>query len=364
MSQSSARILFLLGASHHTAPIELREKLALTADKMGSFCHELGQLPGLQEFAILNTCNRVEFYGVAAGRETVHELEAAFCRFQGFPSDEFGRIRQHTAGVQTVQHLLEVSSGLDSQMLGETEILGQVKEAYADAQQRKTVGPVLNRLFQKAFQHAKYVRTHTAITEGQISVANVAVELAQKIFGQLSRTRILLLGAGDIGEKTAKAFVSRGAGTLTVASRTFDRAMQLAQGLDAKALPFDNFVHHLSEFDVVVCSTAAPAAVVTKPNVAAAMKSRAAQPLFLIDLALPRNVAPDVATHENVFLYNLDDLAKIAEENLAARVLEVAKAREILRQKADGVWKQLGLPTTARPSGAVDSAFEHRASPS
>ena len=335
-------VLFLVGASHHTTPIALREKLALTADKMESFCGSLRRLRGLREYAVLNTCNRVEFYGVAEDEATLGELQAHFCTFQGFSAEEFRSIRQQILGHAVVQHLVEVASGLDSQMLGETEILGQVKEAYAAAQRRQSVGPILNRLFQKSFQHAKYVRTYTAITEGQISIANVAVDLAQKIFGELSNTRILLIGAGDIGEKTAKAFQSRGAASLTVSSRTLERAMELAQAYDAEALPFENVPHHLSEYDVVVCSTAAPTAVVSERDAEAAMKKRRTQPLFFIDLAMPRDVDPAVRNLENVFVYNLDDLAQIAEENRAARAVEVTRARELLKDKAEALWRQVG----------------------
>ena len=338
---TSQSLLFLVGASHHKTPIELREKLALTADKMDRFCSGLNKLRGLREYAVLNTCNRVEFYGVAEDSGTLAELQQQFCTFQEFPPDQFIAIRQEVVGPGVVKHLLEVSSGLDSQMVGETEILGQVKEAYAAAQKRQTVGPILNRLFQKSFQHAKYVRSNTAITEGQVSVANVAVDLAHKIFGALDRTRILLLGAGDIGEKTAKAFQSRGAASLTVASRTMERAMELAQAFGAVALPFDQVPHRLSEYDVVVCSTAAPHAVVTEVDTGAAMKRRRAQPLFFIDLALPRDVEPTVRNIENVFVYNLDDLAKIAEENRAARELEVSRARQIVHAKVEALWPQL-----------------------
>jgi glutamyl-tRNA reductase len=339
--QSSSAALFLLGASHHTAPLALREKLALTPDKLAVFQAKLRALEGLREFTVLNTCNRVEFYGVAHHPDTIARLQAEFCTFQDFPADEFARIRQHALGPDALRHLIEVSAGLQSQMLGETEILGQIKDAYADAQTRQTVGPVLNRVFQKTFQHAKYIRSHTAITEGQISIANVAVDLAQKIFGQLGDTRILLLGAGDISEKTAKAFQSRGAASLAVASRTMERAMELARTFDGAALPFETAPHHFADFDIVVCSTAAPHAVVTRADVIAAMKKRRAQPLFFIDLAMPRDVEPAVASVENVFVYNLDDLAKIADENLAAREAEVIKARAIVREKADALWKQI-----------------------
>jgi glutamyl-tRNA reductase len=337
----SSPTLFVVGVNHHPTPIEVREKLALTAEKLDPFCGELGRVSGLREFAVLNTCNRVEFYGVAEDPAAIEQLQETFCSFQGIPVQAFRPIRQHAQGRETLAHLIEVSVGLDSQMLGETEILGQVKEAYADAQNRRSVGPILNRVFQKTFQYAKYIRTHTAITEGQISVANVAVDLAQKIFGELGKTRILLLGAGEIGDKTAKAFQSRGAGALTVASRRLERAMALAHELGALALPFEQFASRLSEYDVVVCSTAAPQAVVSRADVLAAMKRRPAQPLFFIDLALPRDVDPAVADLENVFLYNLDDLAKIAEENLALRTAKVAKAKELLREKAEALWKQL-----------------------
>lgn len=342
MESPTSPLLFLVGANHHKTPIELREKLALTAEKMDRFCSTLSRLRGLREYAVLNTCNRVEFYGVAESSEALATLESEFCQFQGLTLEEFRSIRQEVVGPGAVQHLLEVTSGLDSQMLGETEILGQVKDAYAAAQKRQTVGPVLNRLFQKSFQHAKFVRTNTAITEGQISVANVAVDLAQKIFGKLDKTRILLLGAGDIGEKTAKAFQSRGAATLTVSSRTLERAMELARTFEGAALPFEVMPQHLPDYDVVVCSTSAPHAVVTEADVSAAMKKRRVQPLFFIDLALPRDVEAAVASLENVFVYNLDDLARIADENRAARELEVKRAREILTEKTEGLWKQLG----------------------
>ncbi len=337
----SSPVFFLLGASHHRTPLDLREKLALSPERLPAFHQTASTLPGIRELAVLNTCNRVEFYGTADSPEAVDRLREAFCGFQGFPAGTFTNIGNRVAGQAAIEHLLTVASGLDSQMLGETEILGQVKDAYAAAQERRTTGPVLNRVFQKAFQHAKYVRTHTAITEGQISVANVAVDLAMKIFGDLSTTRILLLGAGEIGEKTAKAFQSRGAGSLTVASRTLGRAMELATTLDATALPWEHVSSRLSEYSVVVGSTAAPDVVVTLADAEAAIKKRSADPLFFIDLALPRDIDAAVAGLDNVFLYNLDDLARIADENLAARAAEVVHARRIVAEKAASLWRQI-----------------------
>jgi glutamyl-tRNA reductase len=333
--------LFVIGASHHRAPLAVREKLALTAESAAALESEIAAFSGLKELALLSTCNRVEFYGVAATAEAAERITTAFCARQQFPAFEFEKIRFDLRGRAAVQHLLEVAAGLDSQMLGETEIFGQVKEAYAAAQTRGRTGPVLNRVFQKGFQAAKHVRTHTAITEGQVSVANVAVDLALNIFGGLKDARILLLGAGEIGEKTARAFQSRGAAALTVASRTFERAMELATALGASAMPFEQREARLAEFDVVVCATSAPEVVIPFAAAAAAMHKRPVRPLFFIDQALPRDVDAAVAEIDNVFLYNLDDLAKIAAENRAAREAEIAKCRVIVAEKADALWRQV-----------------------
>lgn len=332
---------FVIGATHHTAPIAIRERLTLDALSARALSEELKHLSGVEELTLLSTCNRMECYGVVKDATAVERVEAALCTRQKFNPAEFAQFRLQLHGLAAVRHLLDVAAGLDSQMLGETEIFGQVKEAYAQAQAGGHTGPVLNRVFQKTFQAAKHVRTHTAITGGHVSVANVAVDLAQTIFGDLATTRILLLGAGDIGEKTAKAFQSRGAGSLTVASRRLERAMELATNLKASALPFEQREERLSEFDVIVGSTSAPGTVVSRDAVKAAMHKRPARPLFFIDLALPRDIEPSVAEHQNVFLYNLDDLARIAEENRAAREAETTKCRAILSEKAESLWRQI-----------------------
>lgn len=350
-----AASLFVLGANHHTTPLELREQLALTDAKLAELRRVAATLEGLRELAVLNTCNRVEIYGLAHSPGVVERLQAAFCTVTGVPVGQFTAIRQFALGSDSIRHLLAVASGLDSQMLGENEIFGQVKDAYEAAQAHRTVGPVLNRVFQKAFQGAKHVRSHTGITVGQVSVANVAVDLAASIFGQLRQARVLLLGAGDIGEKTAKAFQSRGAESLTVASRTHGRAMELATELGASALPFEQAAPKLHEFDIVVCSTAAPHAVITQANAATALRRRPSQPLFFIDLAMPRDVEPEVAALENAFVYNLDDLARIAEKNRAAREAEVTKARGLVAERAAAIWEHVAprlaeLPPPEPPS--------------
>lgn len=354
----NSEAFFVLGATHHTAPLAMRERLSLSTEAANALSAQLTRLEGLREFTLLNTCNRVEFYGVAADASAAARVQAAFCALQQVDPAEFEQFRLSLRGPDAVRHLLEVAAGIDSQMLGETEIFGQVKDAYAAAQARGQTGPVLNRVFQKTFQAAKHVRTHTAITTGQVSIANVAVDLAHTIFGDLASTRILLLGAGDIGEKTAKAFQSRGAGTLTVASRRLERAMELATALNASAMPFEQRESRLAEFDVVVCATSAPGLVVTRDAAKAAMQRRPAQPLFLIDLALPRDVDATSAELQNVFLYNLDDLAKIADENRAAREAELAKCRVMLAERADALWKHIesrlpAISATAAPSPRI-----------
>ena len=356
--------VFVIGANHHKAPIEVREKLALASHNEDALLTHLRSIEGLHELAVVNTCNRIEFYGVGNSKTIAEEVTAAFCKQQAFEISEFEAFRLSLKGKDAVQHLAEVAAGLDSQILGETEIFGQIKEAYANAQTRKFTGPILNRIFQKIFQAAKHVRSTTKITVGQVSIANVAVELALNIFGQLKETRILLLGAGDIGEKTAKAFQSRGALALTVSNRGFDKALHIATELGASALPFDQKDSRLCDFDVVVCSTSAPECILTKETVLAGMKKRPTRPLFLIDLALPRNVEASVNILQNVFVYNLDDLAKIADENRASREAEIITCKNLLGEKVENLWKhiepQLISPSTshvsAKPTPPQESA--------
>lgn len=345
--------LFLIGATHHTAPLEVRERLSLDAAAEAELGAELARLGGLHEFALLSTCNRVEFYGVAAEAGAAGRVQAAFCARQRFAPAEFEKFRLSLSGRDAVQHLLEVSAGLDSQMLGETEIFGQVKAAYAAAQARGAAGPLLNRIFQKAFQAAKHVRSHTAISAGQVSVANVAVDLALNIFGDLAEARILVLGAGEIGEKTARAFQSRGAATLTVTNRGGERAQELAALLGAAALPFEDREARLAEFDVVVCSTAAPHAVLSRAAVEAAMRRRPTRPLFCIDLAMPRDVEPSVADLDNVFRYDLDDLARIADRNRSAREAELVRCRALLAERADALWRRIEPLLAAGPAAGA-----------
>ncbi len=351
----NADAFFVLGATHHTAPISVRERLSLPPAAAAALAASLRQLESLREFTLLSTCNRLEFYGVAAQPDAPARVQSLFCEIQNFDPAEFERCRLSLRGPDALRHLLAVAAGIDSQMLGENEIFGQVKDAYAAAQAQGHTGAVLNRVFQKAFQAAKHVRTHTAITAGQVSIYSVAVDLAHSIFGALDHTRVLLLGAGDIGEKTARAFQSRGATRLTVASRRLERAMELATTLHSSAMPFEQCEARLAEFDIVVCATSAPGTVVSREAVRAAMQKRPAHPLFFIDLALPRDVEAGVAELENVFLYNLDDLAIIAEQNRVARESELTKCRALLAERAAALWQSIEprLPAMGASSAAA-----------
>ncbi|RXK52860.1 glutamyl-tRNA reductase [Oleiharenicola lentus] len=333
-------VLFFLGATHHTAPLAVREKLALDEARTAALAAKLQTTPGVKEFAFVNTCNRVELYGVGdAGVFT--GFTGTLAEVTGCSHDEISAVVKTHTGHHAIEHLFSVAAGLDSQIVGETEILGQVKNAYDKALACHWTGPVLNRVFQKTFQAAKHIRTHTRIGEGQVSVASVAVDLAGKIFGDLAPVKVLVVGAGDIGLKTAQAFQSRGAKAITVASRTLSRAEETAAATGGWAASLAELPELVTGADIVASSTSAPGLVLPRDLVAAAMKRRAGRPLFLIDLALPRDIDPAAAELANVFLYNLDDLAKIAEENIAHREAEVARCRAILAERTAALWPQV-----------------------
>jgi glutamyl-tRNA reductase len=363
----SGPCLFVIGATHQNAPLEVRERLAPASE--GALREDLAGVSGLRELVVLSTCNRVEFYGAGDGEGVADSVQAAYCARQRFSVSDFERIRIRLTGRDAALHLFEVASGLDSQLIGENEIFGQVKEAYATAQSWGTAGAVLNRVFQKAFQAAKHVRTNTGISSGRVSVANVAVDLASNIFGSLAGARVLVLGTGEIGEGTARAFKSRGAADLAVAGRRAERAAEVASGLGANTVLFEERDSRLADYDIVVCSTAAPAAVLGKSAIASAMRTRPARPLLLIDMAVPRDVEPAAADLQNVFLYNLDDLARIVDENRSAREAEIARCRAMLAHRADGLWRHVQPRLLAMVDTAASSqrqgpgAAEEAASP-
>lgn len=319
----------------------MRERFALSATDALALQDELHQLDNISECLVINTCNRLEIYGLSTGPQIEETIRNLLCARNGVNRELFDSHSFWHTNLEVLQHALEVSTGLDSQMVGETEILGQMKNAYTSAREAKCTGIVLNRLFEKSFQAAKAARTQTDINRGQVSIGNVAVDLANRIFGHLKDSRVLLLGSGEVAELTAHALKSRGVADITVASRTFENAHTLAHGLGGAAIEFDDFANQLQRFDIVISSTAAPGFILDKAMLAQAMKLRPERPLFLIDLAMPRDVEPTVEKLENVYLYNLDDLSTIANENLELRKAQIDKARTILKAHAWNLWLQL-----------------------
>ena len=333
--------LFVLGSTHHEAPLEVRERMALTPTDAAALQRELHALDDIRECLVVNTCNRLEVYGLANSPDVESTIRDQLCARNGVTRDLLDAHSFWHTNLDVLQHAFEVSSGLDSQMVGETDILGQMKNAYAEARSAKCTGIVLNRLFEKSFQAAKSARTQTGITRGEVSIGNVAVNLANRIFVHLRDSRVLLLGSGDVAEKTAQSLQSRGVADITVASRTYENAHTLAHSLGGAAIELSDFAAQLKRFDIVISSTAAPSLLLDRDMIATALKQRPDRPFFLIDVALPRDIDPTVDTLENVYLYNLDDLSAIANENLELRKAEIERARTILKGHAWNLWLQL-----------------------
>lgn len=343
--------LFVVGSSHREAPLELRERFSLDAASAADLRRQLHEHPSIRECVVLNTCNRVEIYGLASTPDAQESVRELFCKTCGVERELFDSHSFGWNNLEVLHHALEVSTGLDSQMVGETEILQQMKSAYAAAREAGTTGVVLNRLFEKSFQAAKSARSQTGITRGQISVGTVAVDLAARIFGKLDKSRVLLLGSGEVAEKTAQALQSRGVSDICVSSRTMANAQALAHLFGGAAIDFADFPRQLHNFDIVIGSTSADHAVVDRAMVREVLRQRPERPLFLIDLALPRDIDPAVNELENVYLYNLDDLSSIANENLAQRKAEIEHARRILKDHAWRLWLQLRRRTLMPGNG-------------
>ena len=324
--------LLVVGLNHRSAPVEVRERLAFAKGKLGEATQLLLGATPLHEAAILSTCNRVEIYAIAGNAAEAAGAVRRFLHVHHKLSDSVDVYLYEHRDHACIQHLHEVACGLDSMVLGETEILGQVKDAYHAAQQAGATGVVLNRLFQKVFSAAKHIRSATAITRGSTSVGTVAVELAEKIFGQLGKCTVMVLGTGAMSEATARALQSRGAGAILVCSRTHERAAALAQQLQGRAISYEEWSNEFPAVDIVISSTAAPHPIVTTEKLVPLMKTRRQRPLFLIDIAVPRDVERACGELENVYLYDIDDLQQIARGNMAAREREVVACQALIAQ--------------------------------
>ena len=323
--------LFVAGMSHRTAPVEMREQLALEEEKIREILADLSGRGLLDEAMIISTCNRVEVYGVAAVPGEARA--AAFGRLgshRGLAWRDLEPLVYTVTGDEAALHAFRVAASLDSMILGEPQILGQVKDAFALAQSAGTAGPVLHALMSHAFAAAKRVRTETDVGRLAVSVSYAAVELARKIFDGLEGRAVLLVGAGEMSELAARHLVDQGALPLYVTNRTWGRAQELARGLGGTPVPFDQLAATLPLVDIVITSTAAPEPVVTAAQVRAALGGRRSRPLFFIDIAVPRNVEPAVNDLENAFCYDIDDLRSVVEANLRERQREAVRAQTLL----------------------------------
>ena len=326
--------LLALGLNHKTAPIDIRERVSFGPDIVVGALRSLAEQAGAGEAVIVSTCNRTEIY-CAGDALDGDALQRWLSRFHGLDAALVRPYLYSYRDKEAVCHLFEVAAGLDSMILGEPQILGQVKSAFQTAQNSGAIGKLLGRLFQCTFALAKQVRTDTAIGNSPVSVAFAAVTLARQIFADLSAQTALLIGAGETIELAARHLHQHGLGRMVVANRTVERAHGLAAQFDGYAIALTEIAAHLPEADIVISSTASPLPILGKGMVESALKKRRHRPVFMVDIAVPRDVEPEVAELEDVYLYTVDDLEEVIEENLRSRQEAAEQAREIVETHAE-----------------------------
>lgn len=324
---SAAMNIFCVGLSHHTANVATREQFAGSAT-----AESIVRDAPCPEALLLTTCNRVEVYAISHKRISTDQIARCLTRKTDPDPHYYAPPFYRYEAEKCVQHLFRVASGLDSMVVGESEILGQAKKAYELARKSGAAGPYLHRLFQRAFRVAKHVRTRTEIARGAVSVGSVAVDLAQRIFGRLSDCKVLVLGAGDTSERTARALISRGVSDLRVSNRSIDRAYELAGAVNGRAVVFDEWAAECGEVDILITSTASETPLLTPAKLAPMLRERLDRPLFIIDIAVPRNVEPSVNQMEGVYLYDIDSIRSVAEQSLALRRQQIAAAETIIAE--------------------------------
>jgi glutamyl-tRNA reductase len=329
--------LFIVGINHRTAPIELRERLDFQTRGLEPALHGLAERDCTREAVIVSTCNRAEVYAtcddIAASRAEVARFIADY---HGIDPSVLGPHVYEPVDLEAARHLFRVTAGLDSLVIGEPQILGQVKEAYAAATVAQTAGPVLNRLFHCSFAAGKRVRSETGLGSGAVSISFAAVALARKIFGDLNGRNALVVGAGEMGKLTALHMKSQGVSRMTIVSRTMTHAARTAEAIGgASVAPWDDIDRAMGAADIVITATGAAAPILTKAHVETVMRPRRNLPLFIIDIAVPRDVEPAAGEIEQVFLYNVDDLQATVNENLARRGVEVSRAEAIVGEEVE-----------------------------
>jgi glutamyl-tRNA reductase len=333
--------LLLLGVSHRTAPIDLRERLDFSARGVDAALVALAARPPTSEAAVLSTCNRVEIYAACENVEQARrDLEEFLSEFHGVPALELAPFLYSRVGIDAARHLFRVASGLDSLVVGEPQILGQVKDAYSLAAERHCTGPLLNKLFHAAFAAAKRVRSETAVSEGAVSVGYAAVALARKIFGDLKGRTVLVVGAGEMGKLTAQHMRSQGIHKMLITSRTAAHADVLADAMAGTAVPWQQLGAALVESDIVITATGSSVPILSRAYIEQTIRTRRHRPLFIIDIAVPRDVEPATGDLEQVFLYNIDDLQAVVQENLSKRTAETAQGEALLSEEVArfGTW--------------------------
>jgi glutamyl-tRNA reductase len=353
-------MMFVAGISFKTAPVALREQLAVTPSRLIETATRLKLQGGLSELALVSTCNRVELYGVA---DRAGGLAGLLASLAGANVDVSPYVYVHT-GEAAARHLFAVASGLDSMVLGETEITGQIKTAYEAARAAKLTGRVINGAFQRAFQVVKAIRTKTQIGRGATSVGSVAVQLAEKILGgDFHEKTVMIIGAGKMGEACIRHIAKKGIRSIIVANRSLEHAAELAREFGGRAVNYmDDGLAAMREADIVVSSTGCPETILDREDVEAVMRQRPNRPLFLIDIAVPRDIAVEVEQLENVFLYNIDHLEQLMRENVRVREQELARCHEIIGEHTAALMAKLngapGRPDAVRPQPQMDWAYQ------
>lgn len=324
--------LYLVGLNYKSAPVEVRERFALTDPALA----ERGIIPlddCIHENMVLSTCNRVEILAVSSQADTPGKLLSFWAQARGERVDRLTPYIYVHEGQEAVRHLFTVAASLDSMVVGEPQILGQLKDAYREALEKNTARTILNRLLHKAFSVAKRVRTETAIASSAVSISYAAVELAKRIFDDMSEVSAMLIGAGEMAELAATHLMKAGISSVRVANRTYERAVQLAGQYQGEAVPFEELDRHLAEVDIVISSTGAHEPIIRAADMRGVLKKRKNRPMFFIDIAVPRDIDPDVNGLDNIYLYDIDDLKEVVEENLANRREEASRGHAIVAEE-------------------------------